>query len=98
MGMLIFARKFAGSDSWIDSHNFNGDILSHFLWRLNSSADLIVSAAAGLNASLNSYLTHNMQKYIQNDYPFCGGLQRLLFSNILDEPGFLLVKLGTHCL
>jgi len=63
MGMLIFARKFAGSDSWIDSHNFNGDILSHFLWRLNSSADLIMSAAAGLNASLNSYLTHNMQKY-----------------------------------
>jgi len=54
IGMLIFARKFAGSDSWIDSHNFNGDILSHFLWRLNSSADLIVSAAAGLNASLST--------------------------------------------
>lgn len=45
-----FCQEVAGNDSWIDSHNFNGDILSHFLWRLNSSPDLIVSAAAGLNA------------------------------------------------
>lgn len=69
-----FCQEVAGKDSWIDSHNFEWGYSQPFSVEVEFRSRLnCVCCSRSQHLTLNSDVTHSMQKYIQNDYPFCGG-------------------------